>query len=316
MATQDDIREQIDRSFGEGPGRGPRDDLVDDLVGRGHRALARRRLAAVVAGAAVVAVVGGTSFVAWGGTDVGPRAGAGFASDRTAAATASPATSAGASATSTTPPSRAEISRALGRGLARYDHRGDLVVGAGATVLRRIDDPYAATGAGRSVALVLELDGAMYWCALYQASSGDSGGAYAWSGDHADETFDAWVQEQRSVAESALGSAPSGSWPGTPNNDLVRFGAGERLQALAGVRILEQRPHVAVGASFAGPGDRTAAAEVVAADGTRYYVLARRLAGGGPAQYIRVAAANGGATLDDFLHLARARYAEGGGGLL
>jgi hypothetical protein len=44
-------------------------------------------------------------------------------------------------------------------------------------------------------------------------------------------------------------------------------------------------------------------------------VLARSL-GSGAAQYIAVSAADGGATLDDFLDLARSRYAEGGGGLL
>ena len=54
---------------------------------------------------------------------------------------------------------------------------------------------------------------------------------------------------------------------------------------------------------------------VEAAAGTRSYVLARRR-GSGAAQYIAGATGDGGSTLDDFLTLARVRYAEGGGGLL
>lgn len=311
MATRDDIREQIDRSFGEGPGAGS----VDDLLTRGHRALARRRLTAGVAAAAVVAVVGGTSFGAWGGTGAGHRAGAGIADGRTAGARVSPAPSATPTTLATRPPTRAEIARVLRRGLAEYDDRGALVIDPRAAVVRRIDDPYAVTGPGRSVALVLELRGATYWYALYRSPDGNGGGAGAWSGDHAEETFDAWVQDQRTIAQPDRAATSAGGWPGVPNDNLVRFGAGERLRPLTGVRILEQRPHVSVGASFAGPGDRTAAALVEAADGTRSYVLARR-PGGGAAQYIAVAAADGGSTLDDFLTLARVRYAEGGGGLL
>ena len=311
MATRDDIREQIDRSFGEGPGAGS----VDDLLTRGHRALARRRLIAGVAAAAVVAVVGGTSFGAWGGTDAG-RDGAGIADGRTAGGRVSLAPSATPTTPATRrPPTRAEIARVLRRGLAKYDDRGALVIDPRAAVARRIDDPYAVTGPGRSVALVLELRGATYWYALYRSPDGNGGGAGAWSGDHAEETFDAWVQDQRTIAQPDRAATSAGRWPGVPNDNLVRFGAGERLRPLTGVRILEQRPHVSVGASFAGPGDRTAAALVEAADGTRSYVLARG-PGGGAAQYIAVAAADGGSTLDDFLTLARARYAERGGGLL
>jgi hypothetical protein len=50
-------------------------------------------------------------------------------------------------------------------------------------------------------------------------------------------------------------------------------------------------------------------------EGVRYYVLARTMGEGAP-QYVAVKAADGGAALDDFLDLARHRYASGGGGLL
>jgi hypothetical protein len=96
----------------------------------------------------------------------------------------------------------------------------------------------------------------------------------------------------------------------------VRFVEGtEQLRPVDGVRILRQRAHVSVGASFAAPADQTAAALVEAADGERSYVLARR-SEGAPAQYIGVPEADGGPTLEAFLDLARTKYAEGGGGLL
>lgn len=307
MVTRDEIQEQLERSIGREPALGS----VEDLLAQGHRALARRRIAAGVAAAAVVAVVGGTSFVAWGGTGAGARPGAGFAGSGTAGPRVS--TSA-APAASASPPTRAEVARTLRRALARYDDHGALVIDPRATVVRRIDDPYALTGSGRSVALVLEVGGTTYWYALHWSPGGLVGSTGAWSGDFPEETFDAWVQDHRIIARPDPGSK-SGDWPGVPDDSLVRFGAGERLRPLAGVRILEQRPHVSVGASFAGPGDRTAAALVEAADGTRSYVLARGT-GGGAAQYIAVAAADGGPSLDAFLELARARYAEGGGGLL
>ncbi|MGI8522349.1 MAG: hypothetical protein ACR2K3_03425, partial [Nocardioides sp.] len=96
----------------------------------------------------------------------------------------------------------------------------------------------------------------------------------------------------------------------------VRFvGDTEQLEPVRGTTILEQRAHVQVGTSFARPTDQTAAAEVRTSDGTLYYVLARRFDGKTP-QYIAVPQGFGGATLDDFLTVARQRYADGGGGLL
>lgn len=57
-----DIRELLDRSFGDGP---PTDD-VDLLVDRGHRAVRRRRVAGAALGVAAAVVVAG---VAIGGID-------------------------------------------------------------------------------------------------------------------------------------------------------------------------------------------------------------------------------------------------------
>jgi hypothetical protein len=137
-----------------------------------------------------------------------------------------------------------------------------------------------------------------------------------WSGDY-DGSFSSWVGEQRAAAEGDPSSGGGQSdWPGIPDLELVRFvGSTERLEPVAGTTILRQRAHVSVGDAFAGPTDQAAAAKVEAADGERYYVIARRVTGSAP-QYIAVTEADGGPTLADFLNLARARYADNGGGLL
>lgn len=109
---------------------------------------------------------------------------------------------------------------------------------------------------------------------------------------------------------------PEGEWPGQVDLDLVEFAGGdtEQLQPSGSATILEQRAHPKLPDSFATSQDRSAVAEV-RFEGERWYVLARRLPGS-PPQYIAVSAKDGGPTLDDFLTMARERYAEGGGGLL
>jgi len=102
-----------------------------------------------------------------------------------------------------------------------------------------------------------------------------------------------------------------GRWAGVPRDDLVAFAGDGTLEPVGRTRLVEQRTGVDLG-SFA-PAAGTAVAEVVADDGSRWYLVARRSS---DPRYIAVPAAKGGADLDAFLDLARARYAEGGGGLL
>src|SRR4051812_1850561 len=121
MDTDEDVRERIERSFGEGPAEGP----VGDLLEQGHRALARRRLTVVaVSAAAVVAVLGGAAALdGGGGTD---RAQApGFAATATAT---EPAPSTEPSVTKGAEPTNEQIHQALQRPLAGYDGRGRLVL--------------------------------------------------------------------------------------------------------------------------------------------------------------------------------------------
>jgi hypothetical protein len=186
-------------------------------------------------------------------------------------------------------------------------------------ILRQIDDPWDQRARGGWSVAVVYRDGrgpVIWWAGSADADLG--GGSASIPAKYArTESFTSWVDTQRPVTGDPSPTAdPPGDWPGITNLDLVRFAAaGERLEPLDAVTLLEQRPHPDLPASWAGDSDRSAVAEVEF-EGTRYYVLARELRGDPAPQYIAVLAARGGRTLDAFLALARDRYAEGGGGLL
>ncbi|MFC4784438.1 hypothetical protein ACT8ZV_08190 [Nocardioides sp. MAHUQ-72] len=304
-----DIRDEIDRSFGSGPEPGP----VTALVSEGRRALRRRRLVTGAAAAAVVVAIGGTTALATagGGHPQGaPVAGEPKATTTTGSPTPSP----------TTAPERLAVvtdKRAALMGMdVSLQPDGTLHVAPGVKVVRVVDNPYHRKAPSISAAVVYRLNGQTYWYAGYVDKL--KGGGSASQQAMTELGFRDWIDEQAPIQGSERGGDPGSDvteWPGQVTMQLVRFdGDSERLQPLDAVTMVQQRPHPAVGESFAGPDDRTAVAEVEF-EGERYYVLARRSAGA-PAQYIAVSAADGGATLDAFLDLARQRYAEGGGGLL
>jgi hypothetical protein len=197
--------------------------------------------------------------------------------------------------------------------LVSYDEQGRVVVDPRATTVDRVDNPFHLAPPQDSVAVAVRFHGSVWWYAASYAGDGSSSGTMTWAGNY-DEPFARWARGQSGIAG---GHTDVGHpvLPGIAYVDLVEFvGDTEQLRPVKGATILEQRPHVSVGGSFAGPHDHTAVAEVEAADGRRYYVLARSF-DGKPGQYIAVPKAKGGATIDDFLQLARQRYAEGGGGL-
>ncbi len=307
-----DIRREIDRSFGDGPETGASDAIVDDLLSRGRRVVHRRR-ALIATGAAAVAValvvnttaaVGGSWGGAGGHTPVADAPGLSGTGGSTA--TADP----------TRTPSRKEIAHALGQHLVEYDSSGHLVVDPAATVIRQIDNPFDVPAGDRSVAVVLAYEGATYWFALEWEHDGSGSDSGIWAGDRRELTFGAWVARNKPTHPLHRDQSGPGGWPGIPDLHAVQFvGDTEQLAPVDGTTILEQRAHVQVGESFAGPSDQTAAADVRTSDGNLYYVLARRSDGSTP-QYIAVPHDVGGATLDDFITLARQRYATGGGGLL
>lgn len=114
--------------------------------------------------------------------------------------------------------------------------------------------------------------------------------------------------------------SPTPSRPSTPrmtpspaasSEPDVVFGAGEQLRARPPTVIVTQIADVELGSRFAGPDDRTAAAEV-RWQGERWYVLAREI-DGAPAEYFSEAATRRTPTLADFLADAKERYGEGTG---
>jgi len=293
------LSEELERSIGEGPALPPPQDLL--LPGR--RALARRRFTIGAAAVAVAVVVVGLTAVGNGllRDDSSAPAPSGTPSDRVSDPGNPPSE----------PPSRAQTRQVLNSDLVKYDGEGRLVISPRAHVQQRLDNPYDVAAPRKSVAIAAEIDGATYWFAHVYKSDGTSDAAMTYSGSQ-EQDFETWTAEQATLAEDQSGDG--GEWPGIPDLELVRFTEGDLLEAVAGVTLVRQVAQPDLGPAWAGPGDRSAAAEVVQ-DGERYYVLARA-SGNEPAQYIAVPEADGGPTLEQFLDLAQDRYAEGGGGLL
>jgi hypothetical protein len=311
-----DIRDEIDRSFGPGPDTRTVDDELQGLLASGHRNLRRRRVVAGAAAAAAAVAIGGTTVLAAAGG--GSPSGAPLAGEPSATPT-------GAATPSPTPPAskpagitvvRDQEAGMMGMSVSlRPD--GKLHVEPGVQVVRIVDNPYHRKAPSISAAVVYRQQGTTYWFAGYVDKN--MGGGSANQEAMTEVSFRDWIDEQAPIQGKDQVAPPGsdvGDWPGMVDMQLVRFdGDTERLQPLDAVTMVQQRPHPEVGDSFAGADDRSAVAEVTF-EGTRYYVLARRPAGGAPAQYIAVKADDGGPTLDAFLDFARQRYAEGGGGLL
>ncbi len=88
--------------------------------------------------------------------------------------------------------------------------------------------------------------------------------------------------------------------------DLVQLNADGTLRPATGIELVAQVQDIDLGPRFAGPGDRTAAAEVL--DGNRrWYVLVRDSADG-PPEYIKVAPAATAPTFEEFLGVAADIY--------
>ena len=300
-----ELADHLDRSIGPAPDDDPR---LADLLDQGRRAVRRRRvLTGAASAAAVVVVVGGLALATGDGPE---RTAPPVADDPTPTAQTSPSAS----------PSRAAESPAAapewegGDDLAIYDvGTGELLINPAATVVQRVDNPFDVTAPATSVGLVLTRGEKTFWYALYWDVGGGSGAASP--AEHG-RAFRAWLDDMHGIVASDDVTIPDGGdFPGEPADDLVSLADGtEQLVPAEGVTILEQRPGVDVGRSFAAPGDRTAAARVRTATGQVVYVLARFT--GGASQAISVPEATGGPDLEAFLAFARERYAAGGGGLL
>ena len=282
-------RREIDRSFGDGPAAAP--DQTCSPAGTGRSA--RRRSRPVPPRWRWSPAVGGTTLGASGLDDAPDPATSPPATRRTPEREPEPSTSSRAASArpsapppATTPPTPGRsISRALDTASPRYDVAGRLRARPG----RHRARPGSTTPTGRRPGQLRSrwrwtTTAALLGRALPVAGAAAAGPRSTWSGDAGRRPSRPGCATQKlglaDAGRARTTSAGPDVWPGVPNPYLVRFaGSTERLEPVGGVRILRQRPHVSVGASFAGPADRTAAALVGAADGKRYYVLARRVDG-------------------------------------
>jgi hypothetical protein len=284
-----DIAERIDRSFGDGPAA----PSLEDLLGRGRRALRRRRLVTTGAGIAAAVLVG--SGVLWSAGDGGSGADRSFVDEPTTSQSAEP------DPWQVVPASDPDIE---GTELVGWDDEGRLKVREGVTVLQYADNPLGFRAPDSSAALAVSVDGAETW--LVTQFNADRTGAMSSSGTSSEEarlsfpTFELWLDDQVAMAH------------GDPTLALVRFAPDGRLETRDDdVTLIQQRAHPDLGPTFAGPDDLTAVAEVRWGE-KRWYVLARRIGDSDP-EYFPTAASVSAPTLDEFIDYAREAYASGGG---
>lgn len=208
----DDLRALLDASFGDGPAHRPLDGTLRD----GHRAVRRRRAAAVGGVLAVVLAVGGTGLALSGD---GPSR----ADDGVPPATQAP---------EPTPDVSFRVSADVGRReLARIVAPGEVEVWRGAEVVRHIDNPAELAPPGWSVALAVRVRGDIVYRYVDTQGNGMEGG-----GSEGVEGFDAWVAESMGVQEGSSADpmqSPEGE-------DLVRYGEDGELVLLEGVTLLER----------------------------------------------------------------------------
>lgn len=288
------IADKLDAAIGAAPPEAP---ALDTTLVLGRRALRRRRMAYGVGAAATALVIGGTTWALSPGDGHAPRT-----DDDFVAVPSDPAPGDATDRTRTPPPTPPVPWHGEA---ARVDRQGRLEVKLGWRVTQDLST------LGVTAVEVSNGDRKRWYLFGDRVVFSPDGTAPGYA------SFRAWVDvnipiilDMKSGRDTAT---PDGDWPGVPRDDLVAFGGGEDLVALAGVAIVEQRPSPDVGPSFASANEISAVA-LVAKNGERWYVLARDV--NGPPQYIAVPERKGGADLDAFLELARERYAEGGGGLL
>jgi hypothetical protein len=273
-----DIRDEIERSFGDGP---PVEDSPD-LLGLGQRALRRRRLTTTAGAAVLVVALAGTAWSATGspGTSTGPDV-----------ATDAPSTS----ATPEPTPVAGDVTFVpdddprLGNGLAAYAD-GTLLVQEGAEVLEYLDNPLDVHTPRLSAGLALRADGQETW--LLVTANQHSGAVMSAPAHQSMPTLQAWIRELQNTEGSQT---------------LVNFGTGSQLVAEPGVEILRQQPDPDVGGSFADDAQRTAVAEV-RWQGERWFVLAREVVGSDPEYIPTAASVVPDPTLAGFLEYARSAY--------
>jgi hypothetical protein len=283
----DALQEKLDRSFGDGPPLPP----VDSHIAAGRLVLMRRRVASGVAGLAVAAVLATSWYAASPSSPTG--------SDRLAGDPTPSATSSATEATEdpTTDPVEAPWPRGK---LIRYVD-GELEVRPGVIVHEHIANPYGFEPPAYSDALDVTWRGQRQWLMIEKrpmprgissSSSTPSNG---------------WASFADYVADQVDANAGSG-WP-----DTFQLDDRGRVVPTERTRVFNRTDDPQLGPDFAPPGATTGAAVVsVAGEEGNYFVVWRVIDGTldvittPPDDIV-------GATFEELLSGARARYDSGEG---
>jgi hypothetical protein len=220
MDTQ--LRDDLDRCFGDGP---PVDD-TDRLLDRGRTALRRRRLVEGISALAVAAVVAAGALVTSG---TGP----GASPDHPPVAS-SPAAVPAASVSFTVVTDPTVLETLPGQGNVELTSSHQLRVGPGVELRRVVIDPYDPAVYPASVALAYRYDGKTFWRLLYTHSDGSGSGTGMRAADDGD--LDAWLSDL--VQHPSNSTASVVVDPGLPASDPVMVGADAGLHVAPDVRIV------------------------------------------------------------------------------
>jgi hypothetical protein len=271
-----ELRDELDRCFGDGP---PVDD-TDLLLDRGRTALRRRRLVEGISMLAVAAVV---TVFALASSASGPAA----SPDRPPLASSPAAVPAeSVSFTVVTDPGLAEADAS---GLVELTPSHQLRVAPGVELRRIVVDPYDPAVYAASAALAYRWNGTTYWHLLYTHSDDTSTGEFEPARDGVD--FDDWLAER--VRHPAPSAASVVVDRGRPAAHPIGADARTGLHVAPGVRIVRL---------VTNPYPRVAPASSVAAiyvqDGEAYWFAAIMSDAGGSASSIP---AGHGRTFDEWV---------------
>ena len=272
-----DLRDDLDRCFGDGP---PVDD-TDLLLGRGRTALRRRRLVEGISALAVTAVVAVSALAASGS---GPGA---STDDPPVASSPAAVATASVSFTIVTDPALTETHV---RGPVELTPSHQLRVAPGVELRRIVVDPYDPAVYASSVALVYRWDGKTFWHLLYALSDGTTSEATTRASDDGD--FDAWLADQVQHPSSPTASVVVD--PGLPAGDPVTVDSGAGLHVRPDVRIV-----TIVTNPFRRVTPAASTAAIYVRDGETYWFVASVSASGGAVE--TTPAGDGGRSFDEWI---------------
>ncbi|MCW2849276.1 MAG: hypothetical protein JWR90_3250 [Marmoricola sp.] len=277
------MREELERSFGDGPGHPP----VGPTLVAGRRALRRRRLGSAAGVLAVVVALGTAYAVAAPGGD-GARRGQ-VATDPTS------------SPTTTLTRDAAPESAPWGKGeILRYNADGALEVRPGVVVHEHLQNPYGYALPKRSDALDLTFEGQRVWAIVELKNTGSTLST--------SEPSNGWASFADYVADQ-VGVAPAGNgWPET-----LRLSDRGVVVAREGSEILQRTDDPRLGASFAPAGTPTGAALVTAGEDSFTYFVVWRVIDGRLDVITTPARSSQGPGFAELVDHARAQYASGEG---